>query len=303
VRTVFCGPHFPALTSSSDRAYGRRTGGLLCPASTRSIAVHLSSRKNLEQPEEYWAEAAEGIDWVEPWKQVLDDSRAPMYRWFSGAHLNTCYNALDRHVERGRADQAALSYDSPATGTTRSFTYLQLRDEVAKLGGVLLEHGVQRADRVIIYMPMVPEAVMAMLALSRIGAIHSVVFGGFAANELANRIEHAKPKIVITASCGIEVGSIVAYKPLLDAAIEPVHSKPERCIVLQGQMLKADLDPDRDLDWEQVMATATPADCVPVEALDPLHPVHLQDHRSAEGNRTRQRRPCRCARVDDEAHL
>ena len=228
-------------------------------------------RRSLERREEFWAEAAEAIDWVEPWKHVLDDSRAPMYRWFSGARLNTCYNALDRHVERGRADQVALIYDSPAMGTTKSFTYRELRDQVAKLAGVLLEQGVQRGDRVLIYMPMVPEAVMAMLACARIGAIHSVVFGGFAAHELANRIEHAKPKVVITASCGIEIGRVVAYKPLLDAAIDMVHSKPERCIVLQRQMLEADLGPDRDLDWEEVMATATPADCVPVEALDPLY--------------------------------
>ena len=228
-------------------------------------------RRSLERREEFWAEAAEAIDWVEPWKHVLDDSRAPMYRWFSGARLNTCYNALDRHVERGRADQVALIYDSPATGTTKSFTYRELRDQVAKLAGVLLEQGVQRGDRVLIYMPMVPEAVMAMLACARIGAIHSVVFGGFAAHELANRIEHAKPKVVITASCGIEIGRVVAYKPLLDSAIDMVHSKPERCIVLQRQMLEADLGPDRDLDWEEVMATAMPADCVPVEALDPLY--------------------------------
>jgi propionyl-CoA synthetase len=228
-------------------------------------------RRSLERREEFWAEAAEAIDWVEPWKQVLDDSRAPMYRWFSGARLNTCYNALDRHVERGRADQVALIYDSPATGTTKSFTYRELRDQVAKLAGVLLEQGVQRGDRVLIYMPMVPEAAIAMLACARIGAIHSVVFGGFAAHELANRIEHAKPKVVITASCGIEIGRVVAYKPLLDAAIDMVHSKPERCIVLQRQTLEADLGPDRDLDWEEVMATATPAGCVPVEALDPLY--------------------------------
>jgi propionyl-CoA synthetase len=228
-------------------------------------------RRSLEQREEFWAEAAEAIDWVEPWKLVLDSSRAPMYRWFSGARLNTCYNALDRHVERGRAEQMALIYDSPVAGTTRSFTYRELRDEVARLAGVLLEQGVERGDRVIIYMPMVPEAVMAMLACARIGAIHSVVFGGFAANELANRIEHAKPKAVITASCGIEIGRVVAYKPLLDAAIDMVHSKPERCIVLQRQMLEAELDPDRDLDWEDVMAKATPTDCVPVEALDPLY--------------------------------
>jgi propionyl-CoA synthetase len=261
-------------------------------------------RRSLEQPEEFCAEAAEAIDWVEPWKHVLDDSRAPMYRWFSGARLNTCYNALDRHVERGRAAQVALIHDSPVTGATKSFTYLQLRDEVAKLAGVLLEQGVQRGDRVIIYMPMVPEAVMAMLACARIGAIHSVVFGGFAADELASRIEHAKPKIVISASCGIEVGRVVAYKPLLDAAIDMVLSKPERCIVLQHQMLNADLDPDRDLDWERVIATATPADCVPVEALDPLYILYTSGTTGQPKGIVRvQRRPCRCTRVDDEAHL
>src|SRR6187200_1397177 len=203
-------------------------------------------RRSLEQPEEFWAEAAAAIDWVEPWKQVLDDSQAPMYRWFSGGRLNTCHNALDRHVEGGRADQAALIYDSPVSGTIRSFSYRELRDEVAKLAGVLVEQGVARGDLVIIYMPMVPEAVMAMLACARIGAIHSVVFGGFAAAELANRIEHAKPKIVITASCGMEAGRAIPYKPLLDAAIAMVDAKPERCIVLQRPMLKADLEPERD---------------------------------------------------------
>jgi propionyl-CoA synthetase len=228
-------------------------------------------QRSIEQREEFWAEAAAAIDWVEPWKRVLDDSQAPMYRWFSGGRLNTCYNALDRHVERGRADQVALIYDSPVTGTTKSFTYRELRDEVARLAGALLEQGVEYGDRVIIYMPMVPEAVMAMLACARIGAIHSVVFGGFAAVELANRIEHAKPKIVITASCGIEVGRVVAYKPLLDAAIDMAVSKPERCIVLQRDMLKADLNPDRDVDWADAMAKATPADCVPVAATDPLY--------------------------------
>ena len=228
-------------------------------------------RRSLEQREEFWADAASAIDWVEPWTRVLDDSRAPMYRWFSGGRLNSCYNALDRHVERGRADQLALIYDSPVTGTTTSFTYRELRDVVARLAGVLVAQGVERGDRVIVYMPMVPEAVIAMLACARIGAIHSVVFGGFAANELASRIEDAKPKVVLTASCGIEVGRIVAYKPLLDAAIDMVDSKPECCIVLQRQMLEADLDPLRDLDWEHALATAEPAPCVPVEATDPLY--------------------------------
>jgi propionyl-CoA synthetase len=228
-------------------------------------------RRSLEHPEEFWAEAAAAIDWVEPWKLVLDDSQAPMYRWFRGGRLNTCYNALDRHVERGRADQVALIHDSPVTGTTKSFTYRELRDEVARLAGALLELGVEYGDRVIIYMPMVPEAVMAMLACARIGAIHSVVFGGFASAELANRINHAKPKIVITASCGIEVARVVDYKPLLDAAIDMADFKPERCIVLQRDMLEADLNPDRDVDWAETMAKATPANCVPVAATDPLY--------------------------------
>ena len=228
-------------------------------------------RRSLERREEFWAEAAEAIDWVEPWRCVLDDSQAPFYRWFGGGRLNSCYNALDRHVERGRADQPALIYDSPVTATTASFTYRELRDLVATFAGALAAQGVERGDRVIVYMPMVPEAVIAMLACARIGAIHSVVFGGFAAEQLASRIEDAKPKVVVTASCGIEVGRIVAYKPLLDAAIELVGSKPARCIVLQRPMLEAELDPSRDLEWEQALAGAEQAPCVPVEATDPLY--------------------------------
>ena len=227
-------------------------------------------RRSLEQREEFWAEAAAAIDWTEPWTRVLDDSRAPFYRWFAGGRLNTCYNALDRHVERGRADQLALVYDSPVTETTKSYTYRQLRDEVASFAGSLAAQGVEPGDRVIVYMPMVPEAVIAMLACARIGAIHSVVFGGFAANELASRIEDAKPKVVVTASCGIEPGRVVAYKPLLDAAIDLVESKPKRCIVLQREMLEADLN-GRDLEWGEALAGAEPAPCVPVEATDPLY--------------------------------
>jgi propionyl-CoA synthetase len=228
-------------------------------------------RRSIEQPEGFWAEAAQAIDWMEPWTRVLDNSRAPFYRWFGGGRLNTCYNALDRHVERGRGDQLALIYDSPVTGTTTSFTYRELRDRVARFAGALAAQGVERGDRVIVYMPMVPEAVIAMLACARIGAVHSVVFGGFAADQLASRIEDAKPKVVVTASCGVEVGRIVAYKPLLDAAIAKVESRPERCIVLQRPMLEADLDPLRDLDWDQALAGAEPATCVPVEATDPLY--------------------------------
>jgi propionyl-CoA synthetase len=228
-------------------------------------------RRSLEQPEEFWSEAAQAIDWEEPWTRVLDESRAPFYRWFSGGRLNTCHNALDRHVERGRADQLALVYDSPVTETTKSFTYRELRDHVARFAGALVAQGVSRGDRVIVYMPMVPEAVVAMLACARIGAIHSVVFGGFAAQELASRIDDAQPKVVVTASCGIEPGRIVAYKPLLDAALTMVESTPERCIVLQRPMLEAELDRTRDVEWEAALAAAEPAPCVPVEATDPLY--------------------------------
>ena len=228
-------------------------------------------RRSLEHSEEFWGEAAEAIDWIEPWERVLDDSRAPFYRWFAGGRLNTCYNALDRHVQRGRADQLALIYDSPVTGTTARFTFRELRDEVARFAGALSADGVEPGDRVIVYMPMVPEAVIAMLACARIGAIHSVVFGAFAANELASRIEDAAPKVIVSASCAIEPSGIVAYKPLLDAAIELVEVEPERCIVLQRSALEAELDPDRDRDWEEAVAQAEPADCVPVDAVDPLY--------------------------------
>jgi propionyl-CoA synthetase len=228
-------------------------------------------RRSLDEPERFWGEAAAAIDWDEPWDRVLDDTRAPFYRWFSGGRMNSCYNALDRHVEGGRADQAALIYDSPVTSTTATYTYRQLRDEVARFAGALAAQGVRRGDRVVIYMPMVPEAVVAMLACARIGAVHSVVFGGFAAHELASRIEDAKPKLVVSASCGIEPNRIVAYKPLLDAAVSMVEAKPERCIVLQRPAQPAELDASRDLDWQDAMATAAPIDCTPVEATDPLY--------------------------------
>src|SRR5215210_4896251 len=226
-------------------------------------------RRSLEEPEAFWAEAAAAIDWDEPWQHVLDDSQAPFYRWFAGGRMNTCYNALDRHVERGRADQPALIYDSPVTDTVATFTYRELRDEVALFAGALAAQGVTRGDRVIVYMPMVPAAVIAMLACARLGAIHSVVFGGFAANELATRIEDAKPKAIVSASCGIEPGRLVEYKPLLDAAIGMVESKPHRCIVLQRPMLEAALDPDRDVDWNAALAGVTPSACVSVAATDP----------------------------------
>jgi propionyl-CoA synthetase len=231
-------------------------------------------RRSLEQPEAFWAEAAGAIDWVEPWERVLDDSRAPFYRWFAGGRMNTCHNALDRHVDGGRADQPALIYDSPVTGTKAVFTYRELRDAVARFAGALAAQGVERGDRVIVYMPMVPEALVAMLACARIGAVHSVVFGGFAAHELASRIEDAKPKVVVAASCGLEPGRVVAYKPLLDAAIAMVESKPERCVVLQRPALAAELDPARDVEWHDALAGAEPVGCAALEATDPLYVIY-----------------------------
>ena len=227
--------------------------------------------RSIASPEEFWGEAGAAIDWDEPWRRVLDDTRAPLHRWFTGGRLNTCYNALDRHVERGRAEQAALIYDSPVTSTVSTYTYEELRDLVATFAGALARLGVERGDRVVIYMPMVPEAVIAMLACARLGAIHSVVFGGFAANELATRIDDAKPKVVVSASGGIEPGRVVAYKPLLDAAIAESYWKPAHCVVLQRSFLEADLDPRRDIDWWDAVARAEPVGCVSVEATDPLY--------------------------------
>src|SRR5881392_448228 len=192
-------------------------------------------RRSLEEPEAFWAEAAAAIDWIEPWDRVLDDSEAPFYRWFRGGRLNTCHNALDRHVDAGHGDRLALIYDSPVTQTISTFTYRELRDAVARFAGALAAQGVERGDRVIVYMPMVPEAAIAMLACARIGAVHSVVFGGFAANELATRIDDAKPKLVLSASCGLEVGRVVKYKPLLDQAIALAAHKPDACIILQRE--------------------------------------------------------------------
>jgi propionyl-CoA synthetase len=222
-------------------------------------------------PEAFWANAAQDVHWYKTWDKVLDDSRAPLYRWFAGAEVNSCYNALDIHVENGRSSQLALIYDSPVTNTVKKFTYEELRDEVAKLAGVLVNMGVEKGDRVIIYMPMVPEAAMAMLACARIGAIHSVVFGGFAANELATRIDDAKPKAILSGSCGIEPTRIVAYKPLLDQAINLAEFKPEKCLILQRPQLEASLVSGRDIDWKTAVAEAEPVDCVPVAATDPLY--------------------------------
>ncbi|NJN99077.1 MAG: propionyl-CoA synthetase [Anaerolineales bacterium] len=228
-------------------------------------------QQSIEQPAEFWADAAEAVHWFKKWDRVLDDSNPPFYRWFSGGLTNSCYNALDRHVANGRADQPALIYDSPATNTIKSFTYRELLGEVARFAGVLAGQGVTKGDRVIIYMPMVPEAVVAMLACARIGAIHSVVFGGFAPNELATRIDDAKPKLMVSASCGIEVNRVIPYKPLLDSAIELASHVPEKCIILQRPQAQAGMIEGRDLDWTELMAQAEPVDCVPVAATDPLY--------------------------------
>jgi propionyl-CoA synthetase len=228
-------------------------------------------QRSLDDPSGFWSEAAKDIDWDKPFTKVLEDENMPFYQWFPDGKLNTCFNALDRHVENGRADQAALIYDSPVTETIKHFSYKELRDLTSNFAGVLVEQGVSKGDTVIIYMPMVPEAVIAMLACARIGAIHSVVFGGFAANELATRIDDAKPKLIISASCGIEVDRIIKYKPLLDAAIETASYKPETCIILQRPQCLAKLIEGRDLDWKDACALAESVDCISLKATDPLY--------------------------------
>ncbi len=231
-------------------------------------------QKSVDDPQAYWAEQAEALHWYKRWDKVLDDSKAPLYRWFAGGQFNTCYNALDRHVEAGRADQTALIYDSPVTGTVKEFSYRDLRDEVARFAGVLSAQGIAKGDRVVIYMPMVPEAAIAMLACARIGAIHSVVFGGFAAPELAKRIDAAEPKLVLAASCGIEPGRTVEYKPLLDEALSLASHKVEHCVILQRAQSQANMTADRDLDWQELVASAEPVDCVPLESTDPLYVLY-----------------------------
>jgi len=227
--------------------------------------------RSLADPDAFWGEAAREIDWYRAPTVVLDASNPPFYRWFTDGVLNTCFNALDRHVRDGRGDQAALIYDSPVTGTQRTYTYTGLLDEVARFAGVLRRLGVDKGDRVIVYMPMIPEALIAMLACARIGAVHSVVFGGFAAAELATRIDDAAPKVVVSASCGLEANRIIEYKPILDRAIDLARNKPERCVILQRPQAVADLIAGRDLDWSRAAAEAEPADCVPVAATDPLY--------------------------------
>ena len=226
---------------------------------------------SIDNPAAFWAEKARQIDWYKPSSNVLSVDEHGIDRWFADGELNTCHLALDYHVDNGRAEQTALIYDSPVTNQQKKFTYRELRDEVALCAGMLKTHGVEKGDRVVIYLPMIPEALISMLACARLGAVHSVVFGGFAPLELAVRLDDATPKVVLTASCGIEVNRVVEYKPIVDAAIEMAAHKPDTCIVLQRPQAEASLQPGRDVDWQQALAGATPADCVPVLGSDPLY--------------------------------
>ncbi len=226
-----------------------------------------------DDPEGFWMQAAGAIDWVKKPSKALDDSTAPMYQWYSDGVMNTCYNALDRHIEAGHGDRVAIIHDSPMTRSSHEITYTELRDRVASLAGALRAKGVEKGDRVIIYMPMVPEALEAMLACARIGAVHSVVFGGFAAAELATRIDDAKPKAIIAASCGLEPGRVIHYKPLIDEAIEIAASKPAFCVIFQREQEVAEMTA-RDVDWHAFQYGVEPAACVPVKGSDPLYVLY-----------------------------
>ncbi|RTR38498.1 propionyl-CoA synthetase [Shewanella canadensis] len=235
---------------------------------------HQLHSKSLAEPDRFWAKAAQELDWDRNWDKVLDDSKAPMYSWFAGAELNTCYNAVDRHVENGRGEQVAIQYVSPVTESEYGITYNELLAQVSRLAGYMDSIGVKKGDRVIIYMPMVPETAYAMLACARIGAIHSVVFGGFAASELATRIDDAKPKLILSASCGIEPSGVVPYKPLLDDAIGQSKHQVDTCIILNRSQYTADLVTGRDVDWQSAVASAPDIACQTVAATDPLYVLY-----------------------------
>ncbi len=228
-------------------------------------------QQSVDDPEGFWAQAAEAVHWYKKWDVVLDDSDAPFYRWFTGGETNVCYNAVDLHVAQGRGAQAAIIHDSPVTDSQQTLTYAELKSRTARFAGALVAQGVGKGDRVIIYMPMVPEAIIAMLACARIGAVHSVVFGGFAPNELAVRIDDATPKVIVAASCGIEPGRVIEYKPLLDKAIQLATHKIAACIILQRPQAQAAIIAGQDVDWQEAIASAEEVDCVPVAATDPLY--------------------------------
>lgn len=227
--------------------------------------------RSISNPETFWAEAGRAIDWYQEPEVIIDDTNPPFYRWFTGGRLNTCYNAVDRHVADGRAEQVAIIHDSPVTGTISRITYGELQERVARFAGALRDKGVDKGDTVIIYMPMIPEAAVAMLACARLGAIHSVVFGGFAPSELAQRIDHARPKLLVTASGAIEGTKTLAYKPLVDKALDIAGHAVDSVIVFGRDFVEADLRPGRDYLWQDLVAAAPPVDCVPVEATDPLY--------------------------------
>jgi propionyl-CoA synthetase len=263
-----------AIAQKQSMAANRRDFG------SNAMTIHdsryrVEHARSIADPEGFWGDAAREIDWIEPPKKVFDPSMGLYGRWFAGAVVNTCYNALDRHVANGRADQVALIHDSPLAGAVTKLTYAEMLHEVQVLGAVMQDFGVGKGDRVILYMPMVPEAVVAMLACARIGAVHSVVFGGFAAKELASRIEDAEPKLILSASCGLEPGRIVQYKPLLDEAISLSSVKPDACLILQRKQQSCDLIAGRDHDWAELRTNAIAAGkiagCVPVLATDPLY--------------------------------
>jgi len=226
---------------------------------------------SIQHPEEFWDKVAQEIRWFQPYKRVLDDTSKPFYRWFTGGKLNTCYNAVDRHVLAGRGDQSAIIYDSPVTHRIEKITYQDLLTRVSKFAGVLASSGIGKGDRVIIYMPTIPEAAIAMLACARIGAIHSVVFGGFESKQLSIRIDDAKPKLIVAASCGIESEQVIEYKPFLDKAIEMANHKPEKCIIYQREQGPARMMKGRDFDWDELMSNASLVDCLPVSSSDPLY--------------------------------
>ncbi|PCH95598.1 MAG: propionyl-CoA synthetase, partial [Rhodobacteraceae bacterium] len=227
-----------------------------------------------DDPEQFWMEAAKGVTWFKDPSKALFDEGAPIYEWFKDGELNICYNAVDRHVEAGRGDQVAIIYDSPITGNTSKTTYAELQQKVASLGGALQAQGITKGDRVIIYMPMITEAMIAMLACARIGAVHAVVFGGFAANELATRINDVTPKAIIAASCGVEPSGVIAYKPLIDGAVELSDHKPEHVIIFQREQCTADMTSPRDLDWDAIQKGVKPASCVSVGGAEPVYILH-----------------------------
>ena len=226
---------------------------------------------SIDDPQAFWAEKAAELDWYKTSTNVLSTDEHGIYRWFADGELNTCHLALDFHVDNGRADQTALIYDSPVTNQQKKFSYRELRDEVARCAGMLKAQGVEKGDRVIIYLPMIPEALISMLACARLGAVHSVVFGGFAPPELAVRLDDATPRVLLTASCGIEINRVIEYKPIVDAAIEMAAHKPAACIVLQRPQAQASMQDGRDVDWQEAVAAAEPADCVTVKGSDPLY--------------------------------